>query len=138
MRAHHQARQQFELWAHQECITVDACAAFLESQSLSDSLLQLRLQYDTCVPGITSLARTMQQHAVSMYTFSRAVDRCYLTGMLHDSDKEAYDAICIDNFKRVAMHSAPPRVMASCLISLASSRSERIMLRWWPVRHLLM
>jgi hypothetical protein len=125
----HQARLQFELWAQQECIAVDACAAFMASQGLSEQLLQLRLQYDTCVPSITRLARTLKEHAADMHKFSRAVERWRVTGMLHDSDQEVYSAICSGNLKRAAMHAAPPRVMLSCALSMVSARSERDMLR---------
>jgi hypothetical protein len=133
MRAHQHARQQFELWAQQECIAVDACAAFLSSQALSERLLQLRLQYDTCVPGVTHFARTLKLHATTMHKFSCSVERWRRTGMLPDSDAEAYNLISSGSMKRVAMHAAPPRVMASFLLSVAGSRSERNMLRWRAV-----
>ena len=50
--------------------------------------------------------------------------------MMHDRDKEAYSVIYNSNLKRIAMFATPPCVMASCLISMGGSRSERNMLRW--------
>lgn len=130
LRAHRQARQHYELWAQKECVTVDTCTAYLASLALSERLVQLRLQYDTCVPSITQFARTIGEHSVNTHKFSCAVERWWASGMLHDRDKEAYSVIYNSNLKRIAIFASPPRVMASCLISMGGSRSERNMLRW--------
>ena len=138
LRAHRQAREQYDLWAQKECVAVDTCAAYISSLALTERLVQLRLQYDTFVPSITHFARTMGEHATSTHMFSCAVDRWCATGMLHDRDKEAYSVIHSSNIKRIGLCATPPRIITSCLISTVGSRCERNMLRYNGLFCLLM
>ncbi len=129
LRAHRHARQHYELWAQRECVAVDSCAAYLASLALTERLLQLRLQYDTCVPSISHFARTLRERAVSAHKLSCAVERWGATGMLHGRDKEVYSLIYSGNLKRITISASPPRVMAFCLMSVGGSRRDKSLLR---------